>query len=35
MNLPWWPSYFDRGALINVDAPGCARSVVRGPTGHK
>ena len=21
--------------LINVDAPGCGTSVVRGPTGHK
>ena len=20
--LPWWPSCLDRGALINVDAPG-------------
>ena len=25
----------DRGALINVDTPGCGTSVVRGPTGHK
>ena len=25
----------DCGALINVDAPGCGTSVVRGPTGHK
>ena len=22
-NLPWWPSCLDRGALINVDSPGC------------
>ena len=34
-DLPWWPSCLDRGALNNVDAPGCGRSVVRGPTGHK
>ena len=33
--LPWWPSCLDRGALNNVDAPGCGTSVVRGPTGHK
>ena len=33
--LPWWLSYLDRGALNNVDAPGCGTSVVRGPTGHK
>ena len=32
---PWWPSCLDRGALNNVDAPGCGTSVVRGPTGHK
>ena len=25
----------DRGALINVEAPGCGTSVVGGPTGHK
>ena len=31
----WWPSCLDRVALINVDAPGCGTSVVRGPTGHK
>ena len=30
-----WPSCLDRGALNNVDAPGCGTSVVRGPTGHK
>ena len=35
LNLPWWPSCLDRGALNNVDAPGCGTSVVRGPTGHK
>ena len=23
MYLRWWPSWFDRGALINVDAPEC------------
>ena len=28
----WW-SCLKRGALINVDAPGCGTSVVRGPTG--
>ena len=33
--LPWWSSCLDRGALINVDAPGFGTSVVRGPTGHK
>ena len=33
--MPWWPCCLDRGALINVDAPGCVTSVVRGPTGHK
>ena len=33
--LPWWPSCLDRGALNNVEAPGCGTSVVRGPTGHK
>ena len=33
--LPWWPSCLDRGALNNVDAPGCGTSVVRGPTGHR
>ena len=33
--LPWWPSCSDRGALNNVDSPGCGKSVVRGPTGHK
>ena len=34
--LPWWPSCLDRGALINVDAPGGSRpQLVRGPTGHK
>ena len=31
----WWPSCLDLGTLINVDAPGCDTSVVRGPTGHK
>ena len=35
LTLPWWPSCLDRGALNNVDAPGCGTSVVRGPTGHK
>ena len=25
----------DHGALINVDAPGCGTSVVRGQMGHK
>ena len=36
LHLPaWWPSCLDRGALINVDAPGYGTSVVRGPTGHK
>ena len=33
--LPWWPGFLDCGALINVEAPGCGTSVVRGPTGHK
>ena len=33
--LPWLPSWLDRGALFNVDTPGCGKSVVRGPTGHK
>ena len=33
--LPWWPSCLDRGALINVDAPGCGTSVVRDSMGHK
>ena len=33
--MPWWPSCLDRGALNNVDAPGCGTSVVRGPTGYK
>ena len=28
-DLPWLPSWLDRGALINVDAPGCGTSVVR------
>ena len=31
----WWPSWLDRDALINVDAPGFGTSVARGPTGHK
>ena len=22
-NFPWWPSWLDGVALINVDAPGC------------
>ena len=35
VNMPWWPSCLDRGALNNVDAPGFGTSVVRGPTGHK
>ena len=26
--LPWWPSCLDRGALNNVEAPGCGTSVV-------
>ena len=29
------PSCLYRGALINVEAPGCGTSVVRGPTVHK
>ena len=33
--MPCWPSCLDRGALINVDAPGFGTSVVRGLTGHK
>ena len=33
--LKKWPSCLDRGALINVEAPGCGTSVARGPTGHK
>ena len=28
-------SCLDRGVLINVDAPGCGTSVVRGSTKHK
>ena len=32
---PWLPSWLDRGALINANAPGCDTSVVRDPTGHK
>ena len=32
--VPFWPSWLDPGALINVDAPGCGTSVVRGPMGH-
>ena len=31
--MSWWPSCLDRGALINVDAPGCGTSVVRGLMG--
>ena len=27
-HLPWWPSWLDRGALINAEAPGCGTSVV-------
>ena len=27
--VPWWPSCLDRGALNNVEAPGCGTSVVR------
>ena len=34
-SVPWWPSCLDHGALINVDAPGCSTSVVRGQKGHK
>ena len=30
---PWWLSWLDRGALINVDSPGCGTSVVQGPKG--
>ena len=33
--MPWWPSCLNLGELINVEAPGCGTSVVRGPTGHK
>ena len=35
--LSWLPSWLDRGALINVDAPGCGKSVfeVRRGTGRK
>ena len=33
--FPWWPSWLEHSALINVDAPGCGTSVVRGPTVHK
>ena len=33
--LPWWLSWLDCGALINVDASGCGTSAVRGPTGHR
>ena len=35
--LSWWPSCFDRGALINVDVPGCAHRwfEARQGTGRK
>ena len=33
--MAWWQSCLDRGALINVDAPGCGTSVFRFPTGQK
>ena len=33
--LPWWSSCLDRGALTNINAPGCGISVVHGPTFHK
>ena len=33
--LRWWPSWLDRGALINVEAPECDTLVVGGPRGHK
>ena len=29
------PSWLDRGALINVDAPGCGSLVAQVRTGHK
>ena len=32
---PWWPNCLDRGALNDVEAPGCGTSVVRGPMGYK
>ena len=35
INLPWWPSCLDHGALINADVPGCGTSVVRGQMGYK
>ena len=33
--LPCFSSWLDCGAIINVDAPVCGMSVVRGPMGHK
>ena len=30
---PRWSRWLDRGALINVDAPGCGTSVVQGRQG--
>ena len=33
--LAWLPSCLHRGALTNVDSPGCGTSVIRGLTGHK
>ena len=29
--MSWLPSRLDHGALLNVDAPGCGTTVVRGP----
>ena len=31
MDLSWWLSWLDSGALINVDAPECGMSVVSRP----
>ena len=34
-SCPSWLDMLDRGTIINVGAPGCGTSVVRGLTGHK
>ena len=34
LHLPRLLKWLDRGALINVDTPGCGTSVVRGLKGH-
>ena len=35
VEISWWLWWLDRGALVNVEAPGCGTSVVQGATGHK